>query len=163
MISKHLLFVCLGNIWRSPSAEAVMKSKLKNLGLERLISCDSAGILGLHSGEAADVRMQKYALVRGYKLTSVSRKIDPKSDFENFDMIIGMDDQNIKDLNSLARCEDDQKKIYRMTDFSKQKVYNCIPDPYYSGTEGFELVLDLLEDSCDGLILHLNHGNPNQD
>jgi len=162
MISKHLLFVCLGNICRSPSAEAVMKSKLKNLGMEHRVSCDSAGILGLHSGEAADVRMQKHALVRGYKLTSVSRKIDPKSDFENFDMIIGMDDQNIKDLNSLARCEDDQKKIYRMTDFSKQKVYNYIPDPYYSGAEGFELVLDLLEDSCDGLILYLTRGNANQ-
>ena len=162
MISKHLLFVCLGNICRSPSAEAVMKSKLKNLGMDRLISCDSAGILGLHSGEAADVRMQKHALVRGYKLTSVSRKIDPESDFDYFDLIIGMDDQNIKDLNSLARCEDDQKKIYRMTDFSKQKVYNYIPDPYYSGDEGFELVLDLLEDSCDGLILYLTRGNANQ-
>jgi len=126
-----------------------------------MVYCDSAGILGIHSGEPADDRMRKHSLARGYQLTSVSRKINPEFDFDYFDLIIGMDDQNIKDLNTLARCEDDQKKIFRMTDFSKQKVYNYVPDPYYSGDQGFELVLDLLEESCDGLILHLKQEDAN--
>lgn len=159
MTGKYLLFVCLGNICRSPSAEAVMKGKLKTMGWELLVFCDSAGITGFHSGEPADARMKKYALSRGYKLTGLSRQVKPDSDFDRFDMIIGMDDQNIKDLNALVRNENDRKKIFRMTDFSTQKIYNHIPDPYYTGNEGFELVLDLLEDACNGLIVHLKSEN----
>jgi len=155
MIGKHLLFVCLGNICRSPSAEAVMNGKIKTIGWERRILCDSAGIIGFHAGEPADARMRKHALKRGYALTSLSRQVKPDSDFDRFDMIIGMDDQNIKDLNALARSEDDRRKIFRMTDFSTQKIYNHVPDPYYSGNDGFELVLDLLEDACDGLMEYL--------
>jgi protein-tyrosine phosphatase len=156
MVEKHLLFVCLGNICRSPSAEAVMNGKLKGVGLEKIVLCDSAGIIGFHSGEPADFRMQKHALQRGYVLTSLSRKVKPDSDFDRFDMIIGMDDQNIRDLNALARSDDDRKKIFRMTDFCSQKIYSHVPDPYYTGSKGFELVLDLLEDACDGLITYLN-------
>jgi len=159
MIRKHLLFVCLGNICRSPGAEAVMNDKLKTAGWERTVFCDSAGIIGFHSGEPADARMRKHALWRGYKLTSLSRKVNPDSDFDRFDMIIGMDDQNIKDLKLMARSKDDLKKIFRMTDFCTQNTHHSVPDPYYSGKEGFELVLDLLEDACDGLILHLEMGN----
>lgn len=155
MVGKHLLFVCLGNICRSPSAEAVMNGKLKAIGWEQRILCDSAGIIGFHSGEPADARMRKHALKRGYALTSLSRQVNQDSDFDRFDMIIGMDDQNIKDLIALARSEDDRKKIFRMTDFSTQKIYNHVPDPYYTGNDGFELVLDLLEDACDGLVEHL--------
>ena len=156
MIKKHLLFVCLGNICRSASAEAVMNGLLKKGGCAQQVACDSAGIIGNHSGEPADARMQKHALRRGYHLTSISRKVKASSDFDRFDMIIGMDDQNIKDLNSLARTAEDRKKIFRMTEFSKQTKYNYIPDPYYGGQDGFELVLDLLEDACGGLIEHLN-------
>jgi len=155
MIEKHLLFVCLGNICRSPSAEAVMNGKLKSAGWEKKILCDSAGIIGFHAGEPSDSRMRKHALKRGYALTSLSRQVKPDFDFDRFNMIIGMDDQNIKDLNALARSEDDRKKIFRMTDFRVHKKYNHVPDPYYSGSDGFELVLDLLEDACDGLIIHL--------
>jgi len=156
MIGKQLLFVCLGNICRSPGAEAVMNAKIKTEGLERMVFCDSAGIIGFHAGEPADARMRKHALKRGYALTSLSRQVNPDSDFDRFDMIIGMDDQNIKDLNALARTDEDRKRIFRMTDFSTQSKYKHVPDPYYTGSEGFELVLDLLEDACDGLILHLN-------
>ena len=81
------------------------------------------------------------------------------SDFDRFDMIIGMDDQNIKDLKLMARSKDDLKKIFRMTDFCTQNTHHFVPDPYYSGSEGFEIVLDLLEDACLGLILHLEMGN----
>jgi len=156
MIEKHLLFVCLGNICRSPGAEAVMNSLLKKGGHDKNVFCDSAGIIGSHSGEHADARMRKLAYVRGYKLTSTSRQVVPESDFDRFDMIIGMDDQNIKDLISLSRSENDRKKIFRMTDFSTQLKFKHIPDPYYGGNEDFELVLDLLEDACGGLIVHLD-------
>jgi protein-tyrosine phosphatase len=154
-MKRHLLFVCLGNICRSPSAEAVMNGMLKKKGHDQQVVCDSAGIIGFHSGETADVRMQKHALKRGYVLTSRSRKVNRESDFDRFDMIIGMDDQNIKDLNRLARSEDDRKKIFRMTDFCTTFKHRHIPDPYCGGSAGFELVLDLLEDACGGLIIHL--------
>ncbi len=155
MNKKRLLFVCLGNICRSPAAEAVMNAKIKNAGIENQVTCDSAGILGYHSGEKADVRMRNHALKRGYKVTSISRKFNAAHDFDAFDMIIGMDDQNINDLNLLTRTSADKGKICRMTDFSTQKLYNYIPDPYYGGPEGFELVIDLLEDACDGLLGYL--------
>jgi len=159
MIKTHLLFVCLGNICRSPSAEAVMNGMLRKKGHDQQVSCDSAGIIGFHTGEPADARMQKHALRRGYALTSLSRKVNIESDFDRFDMIIGMDDQNIKDLNGFARSNDDRKKIFRMTDFCTVFKYNHVPDPYYGGKEGFELVIDLLEDACDGLIMHLERGS----
>ena len=155
MIKSHLLFVCLGNICRSPSAEAVMNGMLIKRGRDQQVFCDSAGIIGFHTGEPADVRMQKHALKRGYALTSLSRKVNARTDFDRFDMIIGMDDQNIKDLNGLARSDDDRKKIFRMTDFCTRFKHSHVPDPYYGGSEGFELVLDLLEDACGGLIMHL--------
>ena len=156
MTEKKLLFVCLGNICRSPAAEAVMTGKLKVAGRDGQISCDSAGIIGYHSGSQADVRMRKHAHRRGYSVTSISRQVKSAVDFDRFDMIIGMDDQNIKDLHKLIRSSEDQKKIFRMTDFSSQSAYTHIPDPYYGGAEGFELVLDLLEDACDGLLEYLD-------
>ena len=155
MTEKKLLFVCLGNICRSPAAEAVMNSRLKYSGIENQVTCDSAGIIGYHAGEKADVRMYKHTLKRGYKVTSISRKFNAAHDFDAFDLIIGMDDQNINDLNLLARTTADLKKICRMSDFSTQTVYNHIPDPYYGGPDAFELVIDLLEDACDGLLEYL--------
>jgi len=106
-------------------------------------------------GEEADRRMQKHAVKRGYDLTSISRKFDPGTDFDHYDMIIGMDDENILALKSMARNSEDLKKIRKMTDFSKEWSYSEVPDPYYGGDEGFELVLDLLEDSCQGLMEQL--------
>ena len=155
MIEKRLLFVCLGNICRSPAAEAVMNGKLKAQGLGQKIRCDSAGIIGNHSGEQADSRMRKQAMKRGYEITSISRKVKGHADFDHFDMIIGMDDQNIRDLNALARTDEERKLIFRMSDFCTQFQYNHIPDPYYGGHEEFELVLDLLEDACEGLVEYL--------
>jgi protein-tyrosine phosphatase len=155
MVEMHLLFVCLGNICRSPAAEAVMAQKLKTAGRSMQIACDSAGIIGYHSGEKSDSRMIKHGLRRGYDLISLSRKVNPEIDFNYFDMIIGMDDQNIKDLNSLARSESARRKIFKMTDFCTNSKYNHVPDPYYGDSSGFELVLDILEDACSGLIAHL--------
>jgi protein-tyrosine phosphatase len=152
MEKKKVLFVCLGNICRSPSAEAVFTGIAKKEGLAGKFEIDSAGTSGWHAGEPADRRMQKHAVERGYNLTSISRKFDPEKDFAHFDIIIGMDDQNIEALKSMARNDEDLAKIHKMTSFAKEWNYNEVPDPYYGGEEGFELVLDLLEDSCKGLL-----------
>lgn len=152
MTKKKILFVCLGNICRSPSAEAVFTGLVDKNGLTGKYEIDSAGIGGWHVGEPADKRMQKHAVKRGYDLTSIGRQIDPEADFDRFDMIVAMDDENVTALKKLARNQDDLKKIHKMTDFSKVWGYNEVPDPYYGGDEGFELVLDLLEDACQGLL-----------
>jgi protein-tyrosine phosphatase len=152
MNKKKILFVCLGNICRSPGAEAVFKNLAKKEGLNNRFVIDSAGTGGWHVGEEADLRMQKHAIKRGYSLDSISRKFDPTTDFDAFDMIIGMDGENVSDLKRIARNESDLGKIFKMTDFSREWNYEDIPDPYYGGDDGFELVLDLLEDACRGLL-----------
>ncbi len=151
-MKKSLLFVCLGNICRSPSAEAIFKSMVDSEGLGNEIEVDSAGILGVHSGDKADSRMRSHASKRGYNLESISRKFNPTIDFDKFDLIIGMDDENIADLKRMARSESDLQKIHKMTDFSVKFNYSVVPDPYYGGDKGFELVIDLLEDACSNLL-----------
>lgn len=147
----RILFVCLGNICRSPAAEAVMRKLVKEAGLDDWIEIDSAGIIGYHEGERADARMRAHAVRRGYCLDSVSRPVR-SWDFHDFDWIIGMDDRNIDELKRMAPDLESIDKIRQMTEFSKNKLYDYVPDPYYSGAEGFELVLDLLEDACVGLL-----------
>ena len=154
-----ILFVCLGNICRSPSAEAVMKKLVKDAGMEARFEIDSAGIIGYHEGEPADQRMRAHAARRGYVLDSISRPVRI-ADFFEFDLIIGMDDKNISDLKRKAPDLESENKIHRMTQFSRNKLYDYVPDPYYSGAEGFELVLDLLEDACSGLLETLTSSNP---
>lgn len=155
MEQKKILFVCMGNICRSPSAEAVFTGMAKNIGAAKQFEVDSAGTIAYHVGEAADRRMKSHALKRGYELTSVSRKFNTETDFDYFDLIIGMDEENVQTLKSKARTNTDLQKIHKMTDFRKEWKYHEIPDPYYGGEEGFELVLDLLEDSCKGLLEEL--------
>lgn len=152
MEKTRILFVCLGNICRSPSAEAVMKALVKTQGLKDYFEIDSAGILDTHEGEPADARMQRHATIRGLNLTSKSRPVNPKYDFAHFNLIIGMDDQNIRDLNRLAPDQTSKQKIHKMTDFSKSRQYANVPDPYYGGDMGFELVLDILDETCKGLL-----------
>jgi protein-tyrosine phosphatase len=152
---KQILFICLGNICRSPSAEAVFNSYLNKLGLASDFSSDSAGTAAYHSGEPADYRMKQFASKRGYRLDSISRKFNPETDFDRFDYIIGMDKQNVSDLKKLARNGNDARKIHLMTDFCENNNYDLVPDPYYGGASGFELVLDILEDACNGLIKKL--------
>lgn len=148
---KRILFVCLGNICRSSSAEEVMRTLVKKAGLEKEIELDSAGILNYHEGELPDSRMRMHASRRGYNLTHRSRPVRT-GDFYDFDMIIGMDDRNIQDLKALAPDIETEKKISRMTDYCRVKMVDYVPDPYYGGVQGFENVLDILEDACSGLL-----------
>ena len=155
MSVKKILFVCLGNICRSPSAEAVMRAKLQEHHLSERYKVDSAGITNYHEGGPADARMQQHALRRNYNLSSISRPVIAPKDFDDFDFIIGMDDQNMRDLKALASSKAHLNKLSRLTDYCTQFSMNNVPDPYYGGAAGFELVLDLLEDACDGLIKKL--------
>jgi protein-tyrosine phosphatase len=151
---KRILFVCLGNICRSSSAEEIMRTLVKKAGLEHEIEVDSAGILSYHEGELPDSRMRMHASRRGYDLTHRSRPVKTM-DFFEFDMLIGMDDRNIQDLTDRSPDLDSLKKIHRMTDFGRTKVVDHVPDPYYGGAQGFENVLDILEDACEGLLISL--------
>jgi protein-tyrosine phosphatase len=155
MDKKKILFVCLGNICRSPSAEAVFNGLIEKEGLQDQFFTDSAGITDYHTGAPADARMQRHAIKRGYNLTSISRPVFPETDFQEFDMIIGMDNQNIRDLEQMATGTEAVSKIFKMTDFCSHCNYDEVPDPYYGGDEGFELVLDLLESACRGLLIFL--------
>lgn len=150
-----ILFVCLGNICRSSAAEGVMKQLVRDAGLEAEFKIDSAGILSYHQGELPDERMMAHAARRGYTLTHRSRPVCT-DDFFAFDLIVGMDSRNIDDLKERAPSVEAERKICRMTDFcTRHPQADYVPDPYYGGAEGFEHVLDLLEDGCAGLLDHL--------
>ena len=136
------LFVCLGNICRSPSAEAVFRAYSQQQGSDYLI--DSAGLIAHHQGEQADARMRAHAARRGYELTSLSRPISYE-DFFRFDYIIGMDESNRQRLLALAPTQETAAKVSLLTDWAEGAVLDHVPDPYYGGAEGFETVLDLLE------------------
>ncbi len=151
MKTKSILFVCLGNICRSPTAEGIMQKYVDDANLNKQIRIESAGCYNYHEGELPDGRMRKHASARGYELTSRSRPVITE-DFEQFDLIIGMDDSNISDLIKKAPSPEAQKKIKRMTDYSTEHSLDHVPDPYYGGADGFDLVIDLLEDACSGLL-----------
>ncbi len=153
-MKKNILFVCLGNICRSPSAEAVFKHLVEKKGEEGNFFIDSAGTSAWHAGEKADARMRRHAKKRGIELTSISRKFVAE-DFDRFDYIIAMDRENMDEMKRMARNKNDLDKLHMMTDFSQKFNYHEIPDPYYGGDEGFELVLDLLEDANKGLLEHI--------
>ena len=150
---KKILFVCLGNICRSPAAEGVFKQKLKERDLEKFFVVDSAGTGGWHVGNLADPRMRETALSRGIDLTSRSRQIEEKDLYE-FDLIIVMDNNNLEAVKSLTQDHNNNvnSKIKLMLSYSKKSQLDEVPDPYYGGQNGFEQVLDLLDDAMDGLI-----------
>jgi protein-tyrosine phosphatase len=142
----------MGNICRSPAAEGVFKKLVQSENLENIIEVDSAGTIGYHSGEMPDARMRQHASQRGYNLISRARQFDAKKDFEEFDYIVTMDDDNYSSIISLDKKNLHKQKIFKMTSFSSDKSVTEVPDPYYGGSEGFENVLDILEDSTNNLL-----------
>jgi len=148
----NVLFVCLGNICRSPAAEGVMKRIVADAGFQDKIYIDSAGTSAHHAGSRADSRMIQTAKQRGIDLTSISRPFDPLHDFEFFHYICVMDDSNLQDILELDRQGRYQRKVSKLTDFKEHRAENFVPDPYYGGAMGFEHVLDIVTDACHGLL-----------
>lgn len=153
---KKILFVCMGNICRSPAAEGVMKSLVNKNGMKDKIYVDSAGTIDYHAGETPDLRMIEAASERGYELNHRARQIT-KSDLENFDYIITMDGQIHRSVQRLDTQKKYQHKIFKMTDFLTELKADEIPDPYYGRKEDFEYSLDLIEDAVKGLLKHIQN------
>lgn len=146
-----LLFICLGNICRSPAAHAVFCKMIAICGLENNFVVDSAGIGDWHIGELPDSRMRTHGSKRGYDINHHARqfKVD---NFNKFDYIVVMDEENYRIITSMAKSESDSAKVIRMANYFTQHSNNSVPDPYYGGSADFELALDLIEDGCNGLL-----------
>jgi protein-tyrosine phosphatase len=150
-----VLFVCLGNICRSPSAEGVMRACLAARGLDTQVEVDSAGTIDYHTGELADARMRQAAAGRGYDLTSRARRVVAE-DFERFDLLIAMDRSNLADLRDMAP-PGATGRIRLLSEFLPKGSPYDVPDPYWGGEHGFDLVLDLLEEACPRILDELAH------
>jgi protein-tyrosine phosphatase len=146
-----VLFVCLGNICRSPAAEGVFLSLLEKSGQSESFQVDSAGTGNWHAGELPDARMREHALKRGISLESRARQFSVK-DFEEFDYILVMDESNFQNVSKLDSSQSFVHKVHLMTDFCQKFDLSEVPDPYFGGAEGFEFVLDLVEDAGQGLL-----------
>lgn len=154
-MAYRLLFVCLGNICRSPSGENIMNDLLKSRGLEHQVTCDSAGTSGYHIGAVPDRRMNAAAMKKlDLTLTGRSRKFEPV-DFDNFDLILAMDQDNFEQMYHVDSSGRDRHKLHLMCEFCTQHDLKEVPDPYYGGEAGFDFVIDLLIDACTGLLDHL--------
>jgi protein-tyrosine phosphatase len=153
-----VLFVCMGNICRSPTAEGVFRHKVENAGLDKHIEIDSAGTHAYHVGEPPDGRAQKAALNRGFDLSRQRARRVSNNDFDEFDYVIAMDSSNEDDLQSICAPELSDK-IHLFLKFASNTSTTEVPDPYYGGGNGFEIVLDLVEDAADGLIAHLQENH----
>jgi protein-tyrosine phosphatase len=140
-----VLFVCLGNICRSPTAEAVFKKMVADKNLVDQFVIDSAGTIGNHTGENSDPRTIKHGTNRGYTFDHLARKVSEK-DFENFDYIFAMDPKNLSDLKSMVGNNSIHAKIHLITELNPQNTERGIPDPYYGGPNDFEHVIDLAEE-----------------
>lgn len=150
--SPSVLFVCLGNICRSPTAEGVFKQKALQHGFE--VRVDSAGTGGYHKNAPPDKRSQAVASIKGYDLSHLKCRKVLETDYADFDLIIGMDKANISNLK--RKCpEDHHHKIGLLMDYADSQ-FDEVPDPYYGGGKGFELVFDLIEQASDGLLLKLS-------
>jgi len=151
-----VLFVCLGNICRSPAAEGVFRKMISDHNLNHLIAHDSCGTGGWHEGEPPDGRMIEHAKKRGYDLSDlVARQIRPEKDFNNFDLILTMDESNAINVRRLTKDPLHLKKIKAFTSYCNIHDISEVPDPYYKDEIGFELVLDILEDGCEQLVLQI--------
>lgn len=148
-----ILMCCMGNICRSPTAEAVLRAKLDAAGLAALVELDSAGTHEYHLGHAPDPRTQRHALQRGYDLSALRARKVGVPDFDRFDLILAMDRDNLAGLLRLRPDAGD--KVRLLMSFATRHDADEVPDPYYGEGDGFERVLDYIEDACDGLVAEL--------
>ena len=156
----RLLFVCLGNICRSPTAEGVMRSIVEREGLEDQIDLDSAGTGAWHIGSSPDDRARRTAAGRGIDLAGRARQVRPE-DFESFGLVLAMDRENERLLKALARDEQERSKVRLLREFDPASVATGeleVPDPYYGAHGGFEEVLDLVQAACEGLLGEIRSG-----
>ena len=157
---KHtVLFICLGNICRSPAAEGIMKSLVEKEGMSDDFFIDSAAIGSWHIGQLPDSRMRKCGAEHGYRFDSHARQFQ-KSDFQRFDLIVVMDNENYRAITSMASSQADKDKVERIADYlTHHREYTTVPDPYYGDYSDFELVIELLEDACQGLLDSIKEQN----
>jgi protein-tyrosine phosphatase len=150
----RILFVCMGNICRSPTAEAVMRSLVREAGLEDEIELESAGIGDWHAGQPPDRRATAAAQRRGVTLEGTARQVGPR-DFEDFDLLLAMDRDNMRELQALAPDTEAAEKVRMLREFDPESAGAPdldVPDPFYGGAQGFETVLDQVEAACRGLL-----------
>ena len=148
-MTRRILFFCMGNICRSPTAEGVMRAKLAAAGLD--VEVDSAGTHGYHVGAPPDERSQQHAARRGYDLSALRARQLVAQDFSRFDLVLAMDADNLAHAERL--CPPAQRhRLKLLLDFAPQAGKRQVPDPYYGGAAGFEEVLDLVEAACDALV-----------
>lgn len=151
----RVLMVCMGNICRSPTAEGVLRGRLRAAGLDAWVEVDSAGTHAYHLGEPPDERSQAHAARRGYDLSAQRARAVEAADFERFDLLLAMDWDNLALLQ--ADCPPQHaRKLRRLMEFAPGAGSAVVPDPYYGGEAGFEHVLDLVEAACEGLVDHLS-------
>lgn len=150
----RVLFVCMGNICRSPTAEAVFKQYVENAGLSAFIAIDSAGTHDYHIGDVPDSRTQRAALQRGYDMSSLRGRQVEQADFQRFDYVLAMDRANLAVLQSLVPTVSITTPQLFLG-YARHYVEREVPDPYYGGADGFERVLDMVEDAAEGLLQHI--------
>lgn len=149
-----VLFCCMGNICRSPTAEAVFRAKVEEAGLAQQISVDSVGTHDYHIGSPPDLRTQRAAKQRGYDLSSLRGRQVDVTDFARFDYVLAMDNDNMSILQRL--CPSSQRdRLGLFLEYAQSHQAHEVPDPYYGGENGFERVLDMVEDGATGLLLHI--------
>lgn len=151
----RILFVCLGNICRSPAAEIIFKTMVRKQRLDGRIESDSAGMIGYHRGCPPDARMLEALKKYGYSNPGLKSRPVRKNDLEEFDLIVGMDRENLRDLKKMDKNGLAERKIVPMCFFATHFLDEEVPGPYYGDREGFEHVVKLLEDACSGLLGHL--------
>jgi protein-tyrosine phosphatase len=150
----RILFVCMGNICRSPAAEIIFRKQVEDAGLASSFDIDSAGTISYHRGSPPDARMAQALSQRGYQITGQARRVT-EADLREFDLILTMDENNGSEVRALDSAGVYQDKIQPMVQFAETHSVPRIPDPYYDEREGFEYVVDLLEDACAGLLRQL--------
>jgi protein-tyrosine phosphatase len=150
-MTQKILFVCLGNICRSPAAENIMNHLVAEANLQKEIQCDSAGTAGYHVGALPDERMRAAAKRRDMNFVGSARKL-VRTDLENFDLILAMDESNYRDIKRLDPQGKYTDKIKMMCSYCSTHTDAEVPDPYYGGADGFDYVIDLLFDACGGLL-----------